>query len=108
VISTDTFVCLQVATTGIVSLTYHQRINEKGSVAADFLYNWQQPSEAVASVGYDYQFRQCRLRGSVDSNGKVAALLEEALAPGVRLVLSGELDHYRSDHKFGFGMTMGE
>lgn len=100
--------CMQIATTGILSLTYHHRVNDKAALAADFLYNVGAPSEACASVGYDYTFRQCRLRGSVDSNGKVAALLEEALAPGVRLLLSGELDHARADHKFGFGMTFGE
>ena len=36
------------------------------------------------------------------------ALLEESLAPGVKLQLSGVLDHSRHDHAFGFGMTFGE
>ena len=89
-------------------MTYHHRVNDKASLAADFLFNVGAPGEACASVGYDYTFRQCRLRGSIDSSGKVAALLEELLAPGVRLILSGELDHARADHKFGFGMTFGE
>jgi hypothetical protein len=33
--------------------------------------------EASASFGYDYVLRQCRLRGRVDTDGKIAALLEE-------------------------------
>jgi mitochondrial import receptor subunit TOM40 len=88
-------------------MTYHQKVSEKAAVAADFLVNTNM-SEAVASVGYDYTLKQCRLRGSVDSNGKVAAFLEEQLGPGIKLLLSGELDHSRHDHKFGFGMTVGE
>jgi mitochondrial import receptor subunit TOM40 len=88
-------------------MTYHQRVSDKAAVAADFLYNTNL-RESVASVGYDYTFRQCRLRGSIDSNGKVAAFLEEQLGPGIKLLLSGELDHSRQDHKFGFGMTVGE
>jgi mitochondrial import receptor subunit TOM40 len=97
-----------VATTGILSLTYYHRLNEKHALAADFLANIAVPQEATASVGYDYMFRQCRLRGSIDSNFKVSALLEESLAPGVKLQLSGTLDHARLDHAFGFGMTFGE
>jgi mitochondrial import receptor subunit TOM40 len=98
---------VQVATTGIVALSYHQKVSEKAGVAADFLFN-PNAGESIASVGYDYMFRNSRLRGTVDSHGKVAAFLEETLVPGIKLLLSGELDHFRQDHKFGFGMTVGE
>jgi mitochondrial import receptor subunit TOM40 len=98
---------MQVATTGILSVTYHQKVSEKAGVAADFLLN-SNAGESIAWVGYDYMFRNSRLRGTIDSHGKVAALLEEQLGPGIKLLLSGELDHFRQDHKFGFGMTVGE
>ena len=98
---------MQLATTGVISMTYHQKINEKATVAADLLIN-SSMREAVASVGYDYTFRTSRLRGCIDSNGKVAAFLEEMLGPGIKLLLSGELDHSRQDHKFGFGLSVGE
>lgn len=58
--------------------------------------------------GYDYVLRQCRLRGRVDTDGRVGALLEERLNVGVSLVLSAELDHLRKDARFGIGMTVGE
>ena len=95
------------ATTGIVACAYFHRVSDKAQVATDFLWNLNS-NEATASLGYDYHFRACRLRGNVDSNGKVAACLEERMAPSVTLVLSGELDHAKADHKFGFGMTVGE
>lgn len=98
---------VQVATTGILSCTYFHKVNEKAQVATDFLWNTNL-NEATASVGYDYHFRACRLRGNINSDGKIAACLEERLAPHVTLVLSAELDHARKDHKFGFGMTVGE
>ena len=83
-------------------------MNEKAAVAADLLCNFT-AQDFIASIGYDYTFaRQTRLRGTIDSQGKCAVLLEEHLGPGVKLSLSGELDHARADHRFGFGMTVGE
>jgi mitochondrial import receptor subunit TOM40 len=51
---------------------------------------------------------QCRLRGRLDTNGCVAAFLEERLNLGVNFLLSAEIDHWKKDYKFGFGMTVGE
>lgn len=50
----------------------------------------------------------CHLRGKVDSNGCVAAFLEERLNMGLNFILSAELDHPKKDYKFGFGLTVGE
>ncbi|KAJ7519975.1 hypothetical protein O6H91_20G062000 [Diphasiastrum complanatum] len=97
----------QVASTGIISLTYVQRVSEKVSLASDFLYN-AMTKEATTTVGYDYLLRQCRLRGRIDTNGCVAAFLEERLNVGVNFLLSAEIDHWKKDYKFGFGMTVGE
>lgn len=97
----------QLASTGLVSMTYVRRISEKVTLASDFLYN-HATREATSTLGYDYLLRQCRLRGRIDSNGCVAAYLEERLNLGVNFVLSAEIDHWKKDYKFGFGMTVGE
>ncbi|CAM0880946.1 unnamed protein product [Alopecurus aequalis] len=97
----------QIASTGVVSLGYVQKVNEKVSLATDFMYN-HMSKDVTASVGYDYVLRQSRLRGKVDTNGAVSALLEERLIPGLNLVLSAEVDHWKKDYKFGFGLTLGE
>ncbi|KAF0917515.1 hypothetical protein E2562_020625 [Oryza meyeriana var. granulata] len=97
----------QIATTGLVSLSYVQKVSEKVSLASDFMYN-HMAKDVTASFGYDYMLRQCRLRGKIDTNGIVSALLEERLTPGVNFVLSAELDHWKKDYKFGFGMSVGE
>lgn len=77
------------------------------TLASDFMYNWNQ-REPSASFGYDYMLRQCRLRGKIDTDGKVGAYLEERVNVGVNFILSAELDHPKKDYKFGFGMTVGE
>jgi len=77
------------------------------SLASDFMYN-HMSKDVTASFGYDYLLRQCRLRGKIDSNGVVAAYLEERLNMGVNFLLSAEIDHCKKNYKFGFGMTVGE
>ena len=71
------------------------------------MWNWN-ARQAQASVGYDYILRQSRLRGRVDNNGVVSAFLEERLNAGFTLTFSAEIDHANKNHKFGFGMTVGE
>ncbi|KAL7172955.1 hypothetical protein ACSBR2_032427 [Camellia fascicularis] len=97
----------QVASTGMVALSYVQKVSDKVSLASDFMYNYMS-RDVTASFGYDYILRQCRLRGKIDSNGCTAAFLEERLNMGLNFILSAEIDHRKKDYKFGFGLTVGE
>ncbi|XP_042014658.1 mitochondrial import receptor subunit TOM40-1-like [Salvia splendens] len=97
----------QVASTGMVALSYVQKVSDKVSLATDFMYNYMS-GDVTSSVGYDYILRQCRLRGKIDSNGSVSAFLEERLNMGLNFLLSAEIDHRKKDYKFGFGLTVGE
>ncbi|XP_047311892.1 mitochondrial import receptor subunit TOM40-1-like [Impatiens glandulifera] len=97
----------QVASTGLVALSYVQKVSDKVSLASDFMYNYMS-KDVTASFGYDYILRQCRLRGKIDSQGCIAAYLEERLNMGLNFILSAELDHLKKDYKFGFGLTVGE
>ncbi|GAB2216551.1 hypothetical protein Drorol1_Dr00024326 [Drosera rotundifolia] len=97
----------QVDSTGIVALSFVQKVSEKVSLATDFIYNYLS-KEVTSSVGYDYVLRQCRLRGKIDSNGCTSAFLEERLNMGLNFILSAEVDHRKKDYKFGFGLTVGE
>lgn len=68
--ATETSVAtLQLANTGLVSLSYLQKVSDKVSLASDFMYNWNS-REASASFGYDYVLRQCRLRGRIDTGAR--------------------------------------
>ncbi|KAI5353533.1 hypothetical protein L3X38_006427 [Prunus dulcis] len=97
----------QVASTGMVALSYVQKLSEKVSLASDLMYN-HTSRDVTASVGYDYVLRQSRLRGKIDSNGRTAAFLEERLSMGLKFILSAEMDHKKKDYKFGFGLAAGE
>lgn len=97
----------QVANTGLLSLSYLQRVNEKVALASEFMWN-ANSRESSAAFGYDYVLRQSRLRGRVDTEGKVGCSLEQRVNVGVTFLLSAEIDYARKDHKFGFGMTVGE
>uniref|UniRef100_A0A2P2MD09 Uncharacterized protein MANES_11G000900 n=2 Tax=Rhizophora mucronata TaxID=61149 RepID=A0A2P2MD09_RHIMU len=96
----------QAASTGMVALSYVQKVSEKVSLATDLMYNYMS-RDVTASVGYDYILRQARLRGKIDSSGCASAFLEERLSMGLLFILSAELDHKKKDYKFGFGLTVG-
>ena len=96
----------QVASTGLIIANYVQRVSDKLSLATDFLYNWN-TREATATLGYDYNMRQCKLQGRVDSNGTIGAFLVERLNLGLNFILSAEIDYPKKDYKFGFGLTVG-
>ncbi|KAI3787967.1 hypothetical protein L2E82_00500 [Cichorium intybus] len=97
----------QIASTGMVALSYVQKVSEKVSLASDLMYNYMS-RDVTASFGYDYILRQCRLRGKIDSNGCTSAFLEERLNMGLNFIISAEIDHNKKDYKFGFGLTVGE
>lgn len=98
---------MQVATTGILSLQYSHKVNEKVTLATDFLWHFA-TREVTATLGYDCILRQCRIRGKADTNGVVSTYLEERFSPGINFVLSAELDHWNANYKFGFGVVAGE
>ena len=91
----------------MLSLSYTHKVADTLTLATDFMWNWN-ARDATASVGYDYSFRTSRVRGKIDSDGKLGVLLEEKLQPGITFCLSGEVDHFKKDHKFGVGFTLGE
>lgn len=97
----------QLATTGILSLQYAHKVTDKVTLASDFLWHWSN-RESTATVGYDCNLRQCRLRGKVDSHGVVGVYIEERFNPGLNFLLSGEIDHKNKNYKFGFGVSAGE
>jgi len=96
----------QVASTGLIIANYVQRVSDKLSLATDFLYNWN-TKEATATIGYDYNMRQCKIQGKLDSNGTIGAFLVERLNLGLNFILSAEIDYFKKDYKFGFGLTVG-
>lgn len=92
--------------TGLMIINYVQRVSDKLSMAADFMYNWQS-KESTSLVGYDYNMRQCKLQGRVSSDGVISAFLVERLNLGLNFILSAEVDYPKKNYKTGFGLTVG-
>lgn len=60
--------------------------------------------DATSTIGAKYEFRQSVFRGQIDSNGKVACLLERRVLPVVSVVFAGEIDHATSQARLGLGL----
>lgn len=87
--------------------SYHHRVSEKVELATEMQMLLVGPrKDAVTSVGAKFEYRQAVLRAQLDSTGRVGMVLEEKLFPGFSLLLSGEIDHVRSQSRFGLGITM--
>jgi len=97
---------------GGLQATYWRRIAERVEAGVDLNMQFM-PSygpggvmggslrkEGVATVGAKYEFRTAGLgnssfRAQVDSQGKLACLLEKRVAPPVNLSFVGEIDHFK-------------
>lgn len=93
---------------GSIQATYYQKVNEQISIGTELevLANSSQ-RESVFTVGGKFDFKQATFRCQIDSHGKVAAVLEEKLAPGLSFVMSGEIDHAATQSRFGMGLIVG-
>ena len=49
--------------------------------------------EGTATLGAKYDFRASNFKALIDTNGRVACVLEKRIAPVVGVTFSGELDH---------------
>ena len=65
--------------------------------------------EGLATIGFKLDTIFATMRASLDTQGRVATVLEERIAPGVALQLCGEMDYGRGQGgqgKVGIGFTM--
>ena len=46
-------------------------------------------------------------QGLVQSDTTCSAMLEERIAPGIALLISGQLNHKKKDYRFGAGLSVG-
>ena len=97
----------QLATLGSLRLSYWRRIGEKveAGVHVDLAaapgmqlgHGLMSPmkKEGTTTLGARYDFRASSFRAQVDSQGKLACLLEKRIAPAVQVSFFGEIDHIK-------------
>ncbi|KAK4529186.1 hypothetical protein CCYA_CCYA01G0043 [Cyanidiococcus yangmingshanensis] len=105
-LTTDGIFSATVASFGPVVASYVHRVNPRVSLAAELFWD-ARSRESYLTAGYKFDLRSATVIGQVTSLGKVAAMLEEKLSPGVSFLLSGEIDHRQQQYKFGFGLQIG-
>lgn len=62
--------------------------------------------DGTTSIGAKYEFRQSIFRGKIDSQGKVACLVERQVLPILALSFAGEIDHVQKTAKVGLGLQI--
>ena len=96
-----------IAPSGMFQTTYHHKVSDKVELATELnVLSVQGKRDAVCSVGGKWDLRMATFRGQVDTTGRVSAMLEEKLAPGVSLLFTGDIDHLKGQSKFGLGFQM--
>ncbi|RKO90402.1 eukaryotic porin/Tom40 [Blyttiomyces helicus] len=103
-------------TTSLLHTTYWRRLNQRLEVAAELqlLASRATPMgegrrEGLASVAFKLDTINASIRGQVDTAGRLACVLEERLAPGIALLLSGEIEYGKGaggQGRVGVGFTL--
>ena len=95
---------------GALQATYWRRIAERveagvdcqltlaGGIARDGgggMMGGSMKKEGVTTLGAKYDFRMSTFRAQVDTQGKLACMLEKRVAPAVTLTFVGDVDHFK-------------
>lgn len=90
-------------------LSYWHKGNENVKVGVEYEYNTRIRDSSV-SAGYQIEVPKSNItfRGMLDTNWTVAAVMEKRLPPlPFTFVLSGMVNHAKSQSRFGFGLNIG-
>lgn len=63
--------------------------------------------DTILQVGARWQHATFRFQCSQKSNGELTSVLDSMLAPGMQMQLSGTLNHFTHESKFGVGLRVG-
>lgn len=92
---------------GLLQASYYQKVSSKVDLGAELqLVSSEGRKSAVCTIGGKWDFQASTFRGQIDTTGRVSAVLEEKMAPGFSILLTGDIDHVKSQSKFGIGLQM--
>ncbi|VVT56180.1 uncharacterized protein SAPINGB_P004880 [Magnusiomyces paraingens] len=106
---------------GAINATFYRRVTDKVEAGIEASIGLTNPQaalmagpaggapagptiEGTTTIGAKYEFRQSVFRGQIDSNGKVAVLLERRVLPVLSILFAGEIDHSKSAARLGLGI----
>jgi mitochondrial import receptor subunit TOM40 len=80
-------------------LSYVRKVTERLSLGTEYKYS-HPDMESALQMGYLYSFKQARVQGLLDTDGKVSCCVSDFVGFG----FSGMIDYIRGDYKFGVVM----
>lgn len=80
-------------------LQFVRKVTERLALGTELKYS-HPDKESGLSMGYEYTFRQARVQGLLDTDGKVSCCVSDFVGFG----FSGMIDYFRGDYKFGVVM----
>jgi len=78
---------------------YVRKVTERLALGTEYKISLPD-KESGLQLGYEYTFRQARVQGLLDSEGKVSCCVSDFVGFG----FSGMIDYFRGDYKFGVVM----
>ncbi|KAI8918780.1 eukaryotic porin-domain-containing protein [Entophlyctis helioformis] len=114
--STQVFTTTWAPATGLLNSTYWRRLNQRLEVGAElqmlltpFAGGAPGKREGIATMGFKLDTIFASIRGMIDTHGRVSAVVEEMIAPGIKMQLSGEIDYARGgpgSGRVGLGFSL--
>lgn len=80
-------------------LQYVRKVTDRLSLGSEYKFSYPD-KESGMSMAYEYTFRQARVQGNLDTDGKVSCCVSDFTGFG----FSGMIDYFRGDYKFGLVM----
>merc|ERR1712129_270687 len=77
-------------------VSYVRKVSDRLSLGTEYKYTHPDKDSGL-SMGYEYTFRNARVQGSLDTDGKVSCCVSDYQGVG----FSGMIDYFRGDYKFG-------
>ncbi|KAJ3065065.1 translocase of outer mitochondrial membrane [Podochytrium sp. JEL0797] len=113
----EVFAATYAVSQGVLQASYWKKLNQRLEVAADVQMLITPTTaaagpgrrEGVASVGFKLDTVYATMRGMFDTMGRVSAIMEERMAPGLSFQVCGEIDYAKGGGgvgKVGLGFVL--
>eukprot|EP00933_Yihiella_yeosuensis_P028215 TRINITY_DN22034_c0_g1_i2.p1 TRINITY_DN22034_c0_g1~~TRINITY_DN22034_c0_g1_i2.p1 ORF type:complete len:343 (-),score=73.26 TRINITY_DN22034_c0_g1_i2:99-1127(-) len=80
-------------------MQYVRKVTDRLSLGSEYKYSHPDKDSGL-QLAYEYAFRQARVQGLLDTDGKVSCSVQDFTGFG----FSGMIDYFRGDYKFGVVM----
>lgn len=84
-----------------LKMYFVRKVTERLNLGTEFKFSYPDKDSGL-SLGYEYIFRNARIQGLLDTDGKVSCCVHDAMG----FSFSGVIDYARGDYKFGMVMQV--